>query len=270
MNIEKYNKIHNELMNRLENGKITVENAKEVHDLVFDKYIAEGAIDPLTIAGLTVFALSLGTLSVYAIINKINQSKEFKNKKQTDNTIDKYEKCMDVLVSKLNKATITYHPKAISVMKKNLELFESSSKELEKLDKKLYSFTSPKEYKFHNIDEDYDKFFKKVKDNCDENNKDLNSTDDYVTDKEIIPLLKKYLKYRPPYSRYMIYDTKFDRFASCNIVGTTLSVGAQAVEAITHKDVRKLLSDHLDKFPVTVCKACDGNEVLKYIKVKFD
>lgn len=42
MNIEKYNKLHNELMNRLEAGEITTERAKEINDLAFDKYITEG------------------------------------------------------------------------------------------------------------------------------------------------------------------------------------------------------------------------------------
>jgi hypothetical protein len=41
MNIEKYNKLHDELMKRLESGEITTEQAKEVNDLAFDKYITE-------------------------------------------------------------------------------------------------------------------------------------------------------------------------------------------------------------------------------------
>lgn len=45
MNIEKYNILHDELMKRLESGEITVEMAKEVHDLAFDKYITEGFFD---------------------------------------------------------------------------------------------------------------------------------------------------------------------------------------------------------------------------------
>jgi hypothetical protein len=44
MNIEKYNKLHSEIMNRLENGEITVETAKEINDLAFDKYITESKI----------------------------------------------------------------------------------------------------------------------------------------------------------------------------------------------------------------------------------
>ena len=39
MNIKKYNKIHDEIMNRLEKGDITIESAKEVNNLAFDKYI---------------------------------------------------------------------------------------------------------------------------------------------------------------------------------------------------------------------------------------
>jgi hypothetical protein len=41
MNIEKYNKLHNELMKKLEAGEITTEQAKEINDLAFDKYITE-------------------------------------------------------------------------------------------------------------------------------------------------------------------------------------------------------------------------------------
>lgn len=43
MNIEKYNKLHNELMRRLESGEIAVESVKEVHNLVFNKYIVEAS-----------------------------------------------------------------------------------------------------------------------------------------------------------------------------------------------------------------------------------
>lgn len=43
-NFEKYNKLHNEIMKRLEDGEITVEQAKEVSDLAFDKYISETVI----------------------------------------------------------------------------------------------------------------------------------------------------------------------------------------------------------------------------------
>ena len=41
MNIEKYSKLHNEIMKKLENGDITVERAKEVNDLAFNKYITK-------------------------------------------------------------------------------------------------------------------------------------------------------------------------------------------------------------------------------------
>jgi hypothetical protein len=40
-NFEKYNKLHDEVLKRLEDGEITVETAKEVTDLAFDKYITE-------------------------------------------------------------------------------------------------------------------------------------------------------------------------------------------------------------------------------------
>lgn len=45
MNIEKYNKLHDEIMKRLENGEITMEQAKEVNDLAFDKYIVMESTD---------------------------------------------------------------------------------------------------------------------------------------------------------------------------------------------------------------------------------
>ena len=49
-NFEKYSKLHSEVMARLENGDITVEAAKDVIDLSFNKYIAEATeiILPLT------------------------------------------------------------------------------------------------------------------------------------------------------------------------------------------------------------------------------
>lgn len=40
-NFEKYNMLHNEIMKKLEIGDITVEKAKEINDLAFDKYIIE-------------------------------------------------------------------------------------------------------------------------------------------------------------------------------------------------------------------------------------
>ena len=40
-NFEKYNKIHDEVMKRLEDGEITTEMAKEVNDLAFEKYLLE-------------------------------------------------------------------------------------------------------------------------------------------------------------------------------------------------------------------------------------
>lgn len=40
-NFEKYNKLHNEVIKRLKDGKITTEQAKEVHDKIFNKYIIE-------------------------------------------------------------------------------------------------------------------------------------------------------------------------------------------------------------------------------------
>ena len=41
-NYERYADIHNEIMNRLEAGEITTEQAKELDDTFFDKYITEG------------------------------------------------------------------------------------------------------------------------------------------------------------------------------------------------------------------------------------
>ena len=46
-NYKRYNLIHNEIMNRLEAGKITTEQAKEVNDLAFNKYITESAISSI-------------------------------------------------------------------------------------------------------------------------------------------------------------------------------------------------------------------------------
>ena len=40
-NFERYSKLHDEIMRRLEVGEITTEQAKEVNDLVFEKYIIE-------------------------------------------------------------------------------------------------------------------------------------------------------------------------------------------------------------------------------------
>lgn len=40
-NFERYSAIHNELIKRLQDGEITIEFAKEVNDLAFDKYISE-------------------------------------------------------------------------------------------------------------------------------------------------------------------------------------------------------------------------------------
>ena len=44
-NIEKYESIHAEIMNRLKTGKITVEMAKEVNDQAFSKYVVESGDD---------------------------------------------------------------------------------------------------------------------------------------------------------------------------------------------------------------------------------
>lgn len=42
-NFEKYMSLHNEIMTRLEMGKITIEMAKDINDLAFDKYIVAEA-----------------------------------------------------------------------------------------------------------------------------------------------------------------------------------------------------------------------------------
>ncbi len=44
-NFEKYNALHTEVMKRLEDGEITIETAKAVIDLTFDKYIIEASTD---------------------------------------------------------------------------------------------------------------------------------------------------------------------------------------------------------------------------------
>ena len=38
-NFDKYNILHNEVIDKLQNGEITIEKAKEINDLAFDKYI---------------------------------------------------------------------------------------------------------------------------------------------------------------------------------------------------------------------------------------
>ena len=43
-NFERYLALHNEIMNRLERCEITTEQAKEVNDLAFDKYIMERSL----------------------------------------------------------------------------------------------------------------------------------------------------------------------------------------------------------------------------------
>ena len=45
-NFEKYSKLHDEVMKRLEDGEITIEKAKEINDLAFEKYISEAKIIP--------------------------------------------------------------------------------------------------------------------------------------------------------------------------------------------------------------------------------
>ena len=40
-NYNRYNKLHDEILTRLENGEITTEQAKDVIDLAFDKYVVE-------------------------------------------------------------------------------------------------------------------------------------------------------------------------------------------------------------------------------------
>ena len=40
-NSERYNLLHDEVMRRLENGEITTEQANEVHDKIFDRYVIE-------------------------------------------------------------------------------------------------------------------------------------------------------------------------------------------------------------------------------------
>lgn len=44
INFERYDVIHNEIMKRLQEGEITIEQAKEVNDLAFDKYIVEAEL----------------------------------------------------------------------------------------------------------------------------------------------------------------------------------------------------------------------------------
>lgn len=65
MNIEKYSKLHNEIMKKLENGEITVENAKEINDLAFNKYITEGKFSD---------AFNKVKKSVSSTVGKVKQS----------------------------------------------------------------------------------------------------------------------------------------------------------------------------------------------------
>lgn len=41
LNFEKYYKVHNEVMDRLESGELTIEQAKEINDMAFDRYLME-------------------------------------------------------------------------------------------------------------------------------------------------------------------------------------------------------------------------------------
>ena len=47
-NFDRYNRLHTEIINRLEKGEITTEQAKDVVNLAFNKYIVEAENDTLS------------------------------------------------------------------------------------------------------------------------------------------------------------------------------------------------------------------------------
>ena len=123
MNIEKYTKLHNEIMTRLEVGKITTETAKEMNDIAFDKYIADDLYYERSVLLEALNDENYGDDFYYEsskIIKNIKDSLNKESKTATDNGKEKLN------IKELHNAV------QLAVKKKNIETrIEMASKDKE-------------------------------------------------------------------------------------------------------------------------------------------
>lgn len=128
-NYEKYNKLHAEVMKRLEDGEITIETAKEVNDLAFEKYVTEnafvivtdvaagGALGGLAGAGFALLSMVL----LYTIQNKLALNRRVKLKGKAHET---YKKLLAKYLDE--KYNNEIKPNAIEFKRFTFEIFTSA------------------------------------------------------------------------------------------------------------------------------------------------
>ena len=85
-NLQRYNSIHSEVMARLEKGELTTEQAKDVIDLAFDKYMIESSED------IKKLKAKLATLEKECKVCE----EQLRKLNETDITSDEYKKYNEI------------------------------------------------------------------------------------------------------------------------------------------------------------------------------
>ena len=91
-NFDRYNKLHDEIMKRLEDGEITTERAKEVNDLAFEKYILEAAISPVLLSTAIIGGMIVSGISSIKKDMKKDEINKIEKQKQQDAEEEKFVK----------------------------------------------------------------------------------------------------------------------------------------------------------------------------------
>lgn len=159
-NFEKYNKLHDEIISRLENGEITTETAKEVNDLLFDKYIVNDGAEIIEESVFDLFGITWATLSAiivgcigYTVTNtiggKINLKRCAKLLKESDSSfID--PKDMTVKRYKV-KSLIDHYEKKKEVNNKLLKVLYKFFNHIDVYSykgKEIFAFTRSTDYSY--------------------------------------------------------------------------------------------------------------------------
>jgi chromosome segregation ATPase len=138
-NFEKYTALHNEVMKRLEDGDITTEQAKEVIDLSFDKYVTES----VNIQSIKDAIKKLGNW----IANALAKCREIHDEHKRL----KIQKKIDTLTSKFKKLSNKDFKTETETFRIEMELIERERKEIDAALKNANMSTSSAAQYFTNL-----------------------------------------------------------------------------------------------------------------------